>query len=58
MALETQELIEVLHLNERTNDPNLANARSLALRHLSSGAPIPLRLMDMLDRYEQKSVQT
>ncbi len=55
MALETQELIEVLHLNEKTNDPYLADARSLALRHLSSGAPIPMRLMDILDRYERES---
>lgn len=55
MALETQELIEELHLNEKTNNPGLANARSLALRHLSSGAPIPMRLMDILDQYERKS---
>ena len=55
MALETQELIDVLHLNEKTTDSRLADARSLALRHLSSGAPIPMRLMDILDRYERKS---
>ncbi len=55
MALETQELIEALRLNERTNDPLLADARSLALRHLSSGAPIPLTLMDKLDRYERRA---
>ena len=54
MALETQELIEALRLNERTNDPLLADARSLALRHLSSGAPIPMVLMDKLDRYERR----
>ncbi len=54
MALETQELIEALRLNERTNDPRLADARSLALRHLSSGAPIPMTLMDKLDRYEHR----
>ena len=55
MALETQELIEALRLNERTNDPRLADARSLALRHLSSGAPIPMTLMDKLDRYERRA---
>lgn len=55
MALETQELIDVLHLNEKTTDSRLADARSLALRHLSSGAPIPMRLMEILDRYERKS---
>ena len=54
MALETQELINLLHLNEKTNDPRLADARSLAFRHLSSGAPIPMRLMDM-DRYERRN---
>ena len=54
MALETQELIEALRLNERTNDPLLADARSLAMRHLSSGAPIPMVLMDKLDRYERR----
>ena len=55
MALETQELINMLHLNEKTNDPRLANVRSLALRHLSSGAPIPMTLMDKLDKYERCS---
>ena len=55
MALETQELINLLHLNEKTNDTRLADARSLAFRHLSSGAPIPMRLMDILDRYERRN---
>ncbi len=55
MALETQELINLLHLNEKTNDPRLADARSLAFRHLSSGATIPMKLMDILDRYEQRN---
>ena len=55
MALENMELIRALHLNERTNDPRLADSRLLALRHLSSGAPLPMRLMDILERYERKS---
>jgi len=55
--LESQELINLLHLNEKTNDPRLADARSLAFRHLSSGAPIPMRLMDILDRYERRNVE-
>ncbi len=55
MALENMELIRALHLNERTNDPRLADARLLALRHLSSGAPLPMRLMDILERYERKT---
>ena len=55
MALETQELIDALHLNEKTNDQRLADIRSLALRHLASGAPIPMTLMDKLDRYEQRA---
>jgi len=41
MALETQELINLLHLNEKTNDPRLADARSLAFRHLSSERQYP-----------------
>ena len=55
MALENMELIRALHLNERTSDPYLADARILALRHLSSGAPLPIRLMDILERYERKT---
>ncbi len=57
MALETQELISALHLDEKTNDPRLADVRALALRHLSSGAPIPMALMDKLDRYEQQATK-
>ena len=49
MALENLELIRALHLNEKTNDP------FLALRFLSSGAPMPLTLMDRLDRYERRA---
>ena len=55
MALENLELIRALHLNEKTNDPFLADARSLALHLLSSGAPMPLTLMDRLDRYERRA---
>ena len=55
MALENMELIRALHLNEKTNDPFLADARSLALRLLSSGAPMPLTLRDRLDRYERRA---
>ena len=40
LALENLELIRALHLNEKTSDPFLADARSLALRLLSSGAPM------------------
>lgn len=55
MALENLELIRALHLNEKTNDPFLADVRSLALRLLSSGAPMPLTLMDKLDRYKRRA---
>ena len=48
--LENQEYAEALHLTEITNNEELNNDRSLALRFLSSGAPIPKTLLTKVER--------
>ena len=48
MTREAQELITALHLNDKADNERLAMARSLALKHLQSGAPIPKGIMSIL----------
>ena len=48
--LENQEYAEALRLTEITSNEELNNARALALRYLSSGAPIPQTLLTKVER--------
>ena len=48
--LESREYADALHLNEKSDDEAVNNARSLALRYLSSGAPIPQTLLTKVER--------
>ena len=50
MSGEVMELIETLKLNEDTDDEALAEARTLALKHLRSRSPIPQTVMTIVER--------
>ena len=45
-----RELADALKLNIRTNNETINNDRALALRFLSSGAPIPKTLLERVRR--------
>ena len=47
---EYQELAEALQLNIRSDNETINNDRSLALRFLASGAPIPQTLLERVRR--------
>lgn len=47
---EFRELADALHLTEITSNEELNNDRALALRYLSSGAPIPKTLLTKVER--------
>ena len=47
---EYQELAEALKLNIRSDNETINNDRALALRFLSSGAPIPMTLLERVRR--------
>ena len=51
---EYRELSEALRLNSKSDDETINNDRSLALRHLRSGAPIPKTLLEKLRRAAKK----
>ena len=50
MSGEVMELIETLKLNEDTDDEALAEARTLALKHLRSRSPIPQTVLTVVQR--------
>ena len=50
MSGEVMELIETLKLKEDTDDEALADARSLALKHLRSRSPIPQTVLTVVER--------
>ena len=54
MTIETEDLINALNLNDKADNERLAMARSLALRHLNSRAPIPGTLMNILTEAENR----
>ena len=49
-----EDIAEALHLNSKSDDETINNDRSLALRHLRSGAPIPKTLLEKLRRAAKK----
>ena len=50
MSGEVMELIETLKLKEDTDDEALAEARTLALKHLRSRSPIPQTVLTVVQR--------